>query len=271
MANPDTAKANVYTADCRAVMSQLIEQKQRVDMIFADPPFNIGQAYAGYNDRQSVERYELMLNECMRDMYDLIRPGGVICLHGPNDLVYHYERFARVWSDFPRIDWVNWCYSFSQYNGNGFSENRTHCLVYRKGNIPHTFNASAVSIPSVRMLIGDARAAGKRVPGAIWGLKEDEAGVPLEPTQNLPGWGRVVGNHPERVHERPNQLPLAYLRRLIAAYTNPGEVVFDPFCGTGTTAVAALQLGRNAITCDIDGAATAAAVTRIKQTVNGEV
>lgn len=263
--------AKVYTADCRDVMKHLIQDGQRVDMVFADPPFNIGQTYAGYNDRQSAERYETMLNECLRDMHELIRPGGVICLHGPNDLVYHYEKFARALPDFPRIDWVNWCYSFSQYTHTGFSENRTHCLVYRKGSkIGHTFNAQAVSIPSVRMLLGDARAAGKRVPGAIWGLKEDEAGVPLEPTQNLPGWGRVVGNHPEREHSRPNQLPLAYLKRLIAAYTFAGQTIFDPFCGTGTTAVAALQLGCNAITCDIDSEATVAALARINRTIKGQ-
>lgn len=258
--------AKVYTADCREVIRHITEP---VDLIFADPPFNIGQMYAGYNDSISDVAYREMIVNSIYAMVDLLREGGVLCLHGPDALVFTYLDTCGAQKDLTRIGWVNWCYSFAQYTADGFSENRTHCLIFRKGRIPHTFNGEAVSIPSVRMLIGDSRAAGKRVPGAIWGLKEDEAGVPLEPTQNEKGWGRVVGNHPERVPVRPNQLPLAYLKRLIAAYTNPGEMVFDPYCGTGTTAVAALLLGRNCITCDIDKAATEAALKRIYAQVHG--
>ena len=64
-------------------------------------------------------------------------------------------------------------------------------------------------------------------------------------------WGRITGNNKERRALHPNQLPEAYLRRVISLCTEPGDLVVDPFCGSGTTATVALSLGRNVITGDV--------------------
>lgn len=63
----------------------------------------------------------------------------------------------------------------------------------------------------------------------------------------------------------PHEKPVALLKRLIAWSTKPGDTVFDPFAGSGSTAVACIQLGRNFIGCEIDPAHHATALKRIEQ------
>lgn len=67
----------------------------------------------------------------------------------------------------------------------------------------------------------------------------------------------------DRVH--PTQKPEALLQTLIAAFTDPGEVVLDPFAGAGTTLVAAKRLGRKAIGVETDPAHVAHAIRRLRQ------
>ena len=60
-------------------------------------------------------------------------------------------------------------------------------------------------------------------------------------------WGRVQGNNTERRHYHDNQLPEAYLERVVRSCSKPGDLVLDPFLGSGTTGVMAHALGRNFI------------------------
>ena len=68
----------------------------------------------------------------------------------------------------------------------------------------------------------------------------------------------------------PTQKPLALLELLVRAHTQPGDWVCDPMCGSGTTGVAALRLGRNALLGDIGDAAIAVARARASEVVPGE-
>ncbi len=61
----------------------------------------------------------------------------------------------------------------------------------------------------------------------------------------------MQGNIKERQPGHPNQLPEVYLERLIRAYTNPGDLVLDPFVGSGTTLVVAEALDRKSIGIDV--------------------
>lgn len=66
-------------------------------------------------------------------------------------------------------------------------------------------------------------------------------------------------------HSHATQKPLPLMRELISLFTNPGDTIFDPFMGSGTTGVAALQLGRNFIGCEIDPGYYAIAEKRIRE------
>lgn len=217
------------------------------DFAFADPPFNIGQDYAGYSDKVDAASYRRRLNNVVRELARVVRPGGVICLHGPDDVAECYLAIANS-LHLDRIAWVNWHYRFGQCSRSNWIDARCHCLVYRNGGDQHTWNPDDVLVESDRVKYGDKRVneterGGKRLPGTVWGVPSDG-----------PYFGRVQGNNKERRPGHPNQLPEVYLERLIKAYTRPGDRIIDPYGGSGTTAVVAEALGRHATTIDISAA-----------------
>lgn len=167
-------------------------------------------------------------------------------MHGPDSLVDLYITWAFMRGiSSHRIAWVNWHYRFGQCNRGNWIDARCHCLIYAKDPNNYTWNPDAVLVPSDRVAYGDKRVGltengGMRLPGTIWGVPSDGQ-----------YWGRVQGNNTERRHGHPNQLPEAYLARLIKAYTNRDDRVLDPFCGSGGTAAVANALGRSCVTIDI--------------------
>jgi DNA modification methylase len=209
------------------------------DFIFADPPFNIGQNYQGYDDKKEWDNYQNFTRIWMDACNWAMNGRGVITLHGPDALVKNYLNFR----DHRYLAWVNWHYRFGQCGRGNWIDARCHCLIY--GNEGYTWNPESVLVESDRVGYGDKRIndtenGGERLPFTVWGIPSDG-----------PYWGRVNGNNAERRPNHPNQLPVLYLARLIKAYTNPGDRVLDPFCGSGTTAAVCQELGRQCVTIDI--------------------
>jgi len=77
-------------------------------------------------------------------------------------------------------------------------------------------------------------------------------------------WGRIQGNNAERRANHDNQLPEAYLERVVLACSNPGDLVMDPFTGSGTTAVVARDYGRRYVGTEFSPENAASAFERIK-------
>jgi DNA modification methylase len=133
-------------------------------------------------------------------------------------------------------------------------------LIYTKNPVEWTWNYKSVMVPCDRAVkykdkrTESSKESGLKVPGTVWGIDSDG-----------PYWGRVSGNSKERQKECPNQLPEVYLARLIKAYTNPGDIVADPFAGSGTTAAVAVALGRHVVTMDVSKTNFDLVVDRIKK------
>jgi DNA modification methylase len=253
------SKWRVIQGDCREVVPTIPFQ---FDFIFADPPFNIGHPYKGFEDRIPLKEYVDFTLSWVDACW--AKCAGVMCLHGPDDLAEMYCMWAAV-CNIPRLAWINWHYRFGQCNTSNWIDARCHCLIYAREG--YTWNPKSVMVPSDRAEVyGDKRTQGTatpgmRLPGTIWGVPSDG-----------PYWGRVTGNSMERRHAHPNQLPEAYLARLIRAYTNPGDKILDPFCGSGTTAAVANALQRNCVTIDVSEANCISARDRIaNQPVRPEV
>jgi len=107
---------------------------------------------------------------------------------------------------------------------------------YSKLNIiPFSFNDEEVRIPSARQIkYKDKRAHPRgKVPDDVWEIS------------------RVCGTFNERIGNHPCQMPESLLGRIIKASSNEGDLVLDPFGGTGTTAAVAKKLNRNYLTMDI--------------------
>jgi len=240
----------ILHGDCR----ELVPSLGLFDLVVGDPPFNVGQGYTGYVDRR--DDYEQFTREWIEVCWEAC--DGVMALHGPDDLAELYLIEARRLG-MRRIAWVNWHYRFGQCNRSNWIDARCHCLIFAK-HATWTWNPDAVLVESDRAAVyGDPRVheherGGKRVPGTVWGVPSDG-----------PYWGRVSGNSKERRKGHPNQLPCAYLERLLRAYTRPRDSVLDPFGGSGTTAVVSRALGRDCVTIDVSQANVSSIQDRLRE------
>ncbi len=132
-------------------------------------------------------------------------------------------------------NWIIWHYTFGQQTKNKFARSHTHIFYFVNDPKNFTFNDYAVRVPSDRQLIYEdkrANPAGK-MPDDVW---EDS---------------RVCGTFKERTGWHPCQMPEQLLMRIVAASSNAGDCVLDPFVGSGTTAAAASKLRRNYVGIEI--------------------
>lgn len=237
-------KLQVVQGNCIEWMNTSFGRKY--DLIFCDPPFNIGQAYDEHNDSMQSEDYGEFTRAWLSRATGRLADGGVLAVHGSikvNDLV------RREAENLPlkELSRLIWHYRFGQHTESNWIPSYAVCSVFCTGSKPNTWNSSEVLVDSDRASkYDDSRTKtksegvpGKRVPFDVWGIPSDG-----------PYWGRVQGNNKERVKGHPNQLPEVYLERMIRAYTNPGDWVLDPFGGTGTTIVVCKALGRNCTTIE---------------------
>ncbi|MBX3409527.1 MAG: site-specific DNA-methyltransferase [Phycisphaeraceae bacterium] len=234
-------EARVYVGDCRALLPLIPEVKRsRVNLIFADPPFNWNRGYDAWNDAMEDDDYITFTRDWLDLCIGALVPGGSLWVNIPDDwaaeIVVHLK--GRGMS---MANWCIWHYRFGQNTTERFINSKVHALYFIKPGAPHTWNPMDVLELSDRATVyadprtltkRDGFPPGHRVPFDVWYGQY---------------FGRVQGNNKERRHYHDNQLPEAYLDRVVRACSNPGDIVLDPFLGSGTTGVMARALGRRFI------------------------
>lgn len=289
--------------DCIAQMKRWPEAS--IDLVFADPPYNIGYDYDQYHDRRKDEEYVdwtcQWLDQCVR----LLKPtGSLYVLIGDE-----YAAETRVYLKQLERDghllfrnWVIWHYTFGQRCKVKFNRSHAH-LFYCVGSAaltragkprsdivkqpPFTFNYDAIALPSARQTTYKDKRANPRgkLPDDTWVLKQFPTAAdwytrPQEATdasaqQDAPMFSgatdtwyqsRLCGTFAEREQWHPCQLPEALLERIIKVSSDPGQLVFDPFAGSGTTLVVAKRLGRQWLGCELSSDYRARAIKRINAT-----
>jgi DNA modification methylase len=217
----------IICGDCIEVLSKIGEPF--ADLIFADPPFNIGYKYDKYYDKVKGKNYIAWTKDWMNICKKVLKPHGSFYIAIGDEYAANVKIIADELGLFMR-NWIIWHYTFGQQTKNKFARAHTHIFYFVKDKKNFTFNDHAVRLPSDRQLIyGDKRAnpIGK-MPNDVW----DE-------------FSRVCGRFKERTGWHPCQMPERLLKRIIAVSSNPADCVLDPFSGSGTTAAAAYQLNRN--------------------------
>lgn len=221
----------VRTGDC-------IEELQTVEagsvrLVFADPPYNIGIDYGEGTkaDRLPDEQYLEWVRDWVRFCKQSLTPDGSLwVLIGDEYAAEYAVTLKRL--GFTIRSWIKWFESFGVNCNNNFNRCSRH-LFYCVNDPEHfIFNAGAVNRSSDRQTkYDDARAdPGGKIWDDVWGI-----------TPPIP---RIPGTAKERIPEFPTQLPLDLLRAVVGCASDPGDLVVDPFNGSGTTGVAATQLGR---------------------------
>src|SRR4051812_47363691 len=224
-----------------------------VDLCFADPPFNIGYLYHGYDDEKKAEDYVKFSHDWMKAVHRALKPTGSFYLAIGDDFAAELcVEAKRV--GFHMRNWIIWHYTFGQQTKRKFARSHTHILYFTKDPAEFTFNADAVRVASARQTTyADARANPKgKLPDDTWFLRPQEAAAHGYFEAGCDTWNesRVCGTFREREGWHGCQMPIGVLNRIILASSNPGDIVLDPFNGSGTTVVSAALLGRNFVGID---------------------
>lgn len=302
-ANPttDTAAARrdeVLVGDCLKSMASL--PAGCVDLIFADPPYNIGFKYDQYEDRRNDGEYIQWTQDWITACARLLKPSGSFyILIGDEYAAETRLHLKQLERDHKLVfrNWILWHYTFGQNCKAKFNRSHAH-LFYCVGagafdkssfdvrggmgqaaTLPFTFNREAVAVPSARQTTyGDPRANPKgKLPDDVWYLRPqsaiesrpDHADAPADPwffDGDGDTWylSRLCGTFKERMGWHPCQLPEALLERVIRVSSNEGDLVFDPFVGSGTTLAVAARLGRHWLGCELSKDYAAKATARIR-------
>ncbi len=227
----------VTKGDCLEIMSKI--EDNSVDMCFADPPFNLEKKYSSYKDQKPVAEYLDWCKEWLSEMVRITKPTGSIFVHNvPKWLTY----YACILNDVAYFrHWIAWD-AMSNPLGKTLLPAHYGVLFYTKK--PNGYKFYEIRTPHKR-----CRTCGSYIKD--YGGKKDQ----------MHAFGALVSDvwsdihrirHSVRRDEHPCQLPIPLLERIVLMSTDPGDIVFDPFLGTGTTAIAAKTLGRHFVGIDLD-------------------
>ena len=271
----------VIHGDCVEVLAGLPEGS--VHLAFADPPFNIGYEYDAYDDRRRREDYLAWTEAWLEAVRRTLRPDGSVFVAIGDE----YAAEVKVRLDALGLtmrNWIVWHYTFGVSCTKKFNRSHAHIFYYVADPKRFTFNADAVRVPSARQTTYADRRANPlgKLPDDTWVLRPQEGEDFFQPTSDTWYVARVCGTFKERVRARssergtrngknggsselraassafvsghPCQMPEAVLERIIRVASNPGEVVLDPFAGSGTTLAVAKRLGRRYLGVELSAA-----------------
>ena len=232
--------------DCIAGMKSLDDGV--VDLVFADPPFNIGYEYDKYEDNRACHEYLDWCGQWLAEVVRVLKPNGTFWLAIGDEYVADLKVHVHRTLGMHLRSWVIWYYTFGVNCKNNFSRSHTHLLYFVKDAKDFTFNVDdpAIRVPSARQLVyGDKRANPKgRLPDNTWILRPQDLPEGFQPEQDTWYFPRVCGTFKERAGWHGCQMPEQLLGRIIRACSREGELVLDPFGGSGTTLAVAKKLKR---------------------------
>ena len=232
----------VFTGDCLQKLAQI--PAGSVDLAFADPPFNIGYEYDLYQDRRDKGDYLTWTEAWLAAVKKTLKPNGSFFVAIGDEYAAEIKvRLDRM--GLTMRNWIIWHYTFGVSCTKKFNRSHAHIFYYVMDPKNYTFNGDAIRVKSARQTEYADRRANPRgkLPDDTWYLRPQETEEHFgeeSDTWNIP---RVCGTFKERT-EHPCQMPEAVLERIIQTASNPGEIVLDPFAGSGTTLAAAKKLRR---------------------------
>ena len=258
----------IHVGDCVDGLNNIPDDS--IDLVFADPPFNIGYEYDTYDDRLDEEKYVEWCQIWMAEVLRVLKPAGTFWLAIGDEYAAELKVAAKQLG-FHTRNWVVWYYTFGVHCKAKFTRSHAHLFYFVKDKKNFTFNFPEIAVPSARQLVyNDKRGnpAG-RTPDDTWILRPQdcEGFSSEEDTWYFP---RVAGTFKERAGFHGCQMPEQLLGRIIRACSNPGEAVLDPFTGSATTLVVAKKLEREFIGFELSEEYAKLAGARIEAASSGD-
>jgi len=233
------------------------------DLVVTSPPYNIGKSY---EKKTPLVDYLNFQKGIINEIIPRLKPNGSLCWQVGNyvdkGVIYPLDiEFAPIFQSHGLLlrNRVIWHFGHGLHNKNRFSGRYEVVLWYTKSN-DYTFNLDAVRIP--------AKYPGKKhFKGPKAGLiSGNPKGKNPEDVWSIPN---VKSNHIEK-SDHPCQYPVGLIERFVLALTNPGELVFDPFSGVGSSGVAAGLHNRRYWGAELSSDYTKTAKSRIEDALKGE-
>jgi site-specific DNA-methyltransferase (adenine-specific) len=211
-----------------------------VDMSFADPPFNLNKKYGSSSDDLKTEDYLKWCEEWITEMVRVTKPTGSIFIHNIPKWSTCYANILNKTAHFKH--WITWKTMSGPAFGKTLQPSHYPILFYIKELKNNKFNS--IRYPHQRCRKCSI-------------LSKDYGGKkhilhPFGPTVSDVWTDIYRVRHKKKRDKHPCQLPLHLLERIILMTTDEGDLVLDPFMGTGTTALSAKRLGRKYLGFDLD-------------------
>jgi site-specific DNA-methyltransferase (adenine-specific) len=227
-----TNLGTLFNADCLEILGQT--EPNVVDMVFADPPFNLGKNYgATFNDSIAEKDYLRWCSKWISECVRVLKLGGAFYLFNlPKwnvELGHVLNESGMLFRHWVAID-IKLCLPIP---GRLYPSHYS-LLYYTKGK-PRVFARPRVPIPICRHCGGDIKDyGGHRNKLNPEGLNLSDVWLDIPPVR-----------HASTKRRDANELSIKLLRRVLEISTSPGDRVFDPFGGSGTTYVAAEEMHRH--------------------------
>jgi site-specific DNA-methyltransferase (adenine-specific) len=222
-----TQFGTLYQGDCMTLMAT--QESESVDLIFADPPFNLSKLYpSGINDdlkhREYLKWCESWLDECVR----ILKPGGSLFLWNLPKWNTYFAEYLNHRLTFRH--WISADIKFSLPIQGRLYPSHYSLLYYCKGTKPKTFHPDRLPMEICPKCKTDLKDYG--------GYKDkmNPAGINLTDVwMDIP----PVRHSKYKKRKGANELSIKLLDRIIEMASEPGDLVFDPFGGSGSTYVTA--------------------------------
>lgn len=232
----DGGKHTIFWGDALDVLETHIEDAS-VDLIFADPPYNIGKDFDGVKDRWlSDEAYVEWCYKWIDLCVKKLKPAASMYLMASTQNIPYLDVYIR--RHLTILSRIVWHYDSSSMQARRYYGSLYEPILFCvKDKTSYTFNADEILVEAktgaVRKLIDYRKPVpspynSKKVPGNVWEIPR-------------------VRYRMQEYEDHPTQKPIALLERIIKASTNEGDTVLDPFSGTFTTSFVARQLNRKSI------------------------
>ena len=235
-------KATVLHGDCDSLLSQPNTAFGRVDLTFLDPPFNQDKGYNEWDDNLPEAQYWKWMGDVCTKIFDQTASGGAIYFMQREKKTESVLRCLRQ-SGWTFQNLIIWKKKTSAVPGmNRFGKHYQIIAFATKGERPQVFHRLRIN-PPLPAGYKYERENGMFVTDVWDDIRELTSGY-------FAGDEALRDAEGNRLHKQ--QAPIQLLLRIILSSTNPGDVVLDPFAGSGTTLVVAEQLGRESIGIELD-------------------
>lgn len=238
---------------------------ESIDLIFADPPYNIRKA--NWDKFESQETYIDWSMQWIREASRILKPTGSLYICGFTEILADLKHPAMKY--FKKCKWLIWYYKNKANLSNDWGRSHESLLHLRKTNkfklnvdpIRIPYNAHTLKYPShpqaeSSQYSGSSKKYSSWTPNPLGAKPKDVIEIPT--TCN--GMGEKT--------KHPTQKPEELLRKIVLSSSNEGDIVLDPFSGSGTTATVCRQLNRKWIGIELTPEYNQWAIERIDNVVN---